>query len=125
MLTISGERKFEKEEKNKKYHRVERAYGSFMLPDDADAEKAKAEFKGWHADGACVEEREGQTQTNRSRRRLRTSLIKGPGFARNRRHRAALTALAKQQVFTPSSTVWAKRTDFAREGSFTFRQESD
>ena len=45
VLTISGERKFEKEEKNKKYHRVERAYGSFMLPDDADAEKAKAEFK--------------------------------------------------------------------------------
>jgi len=44
VLTISGERKFEKEEKNKKYHRVERADGSFMLPDD-DAEKAKAEFK--------------------------------------------------------------------------------
>jgi len=28
-LTILGERKFEKEEKGKKYHRVERAYGSF------------------------------------------------------------------------------------------------
>ena len=28
-LTITGERKFEKEEKGKKYHRVERAYGSF------------------------------------------------------------------------------------------------
>src|ERR1041385_4952224 len=27
-LTIMGERKFEKEEKGKKYHRVERAYGS-------------------------------------------------------------------------------------------------
>jgi len=39
LLTMSGERKFEKEEKNKKYHRVERAYGSFMrsftLPDAA------------------------------------------------------------------------------------------
>ena len=50
VLTISGERKFEKEEKNKKYHRVERAYGSFMrrftLPDDADTEKVKAELKG-------------------------------------------------------------------------------
>ena len=49
VLTISGERKFEKEEKNKKYHRVERAYGrfarSFALPDDADASKVKAEFK--------------------------------------------------------------------------------
>src|SRR5262245_25033428 len=28
VLTISGERKFEKEEKEKKYHRIERAYGS-------------------------------------------------------------------------------------------------
>jgi len=49
VLTISGERKFEKEEKNKKYHRVERGYGTFMrsftLPDDADANKIKAEFK--------------------------------------------------------------------------------
>ena len=49
VLTISGERKFEKEEKNKKYHRVERGYGTFMrsftLPDDADASKIKADFK--------------------------------------------------------------------------------
>src|SRR3981189_1520800 len=49
VLTISGERKLESEEKNKKYHRVERAYGlfarSFTLPDVADAEKVKAEFK--------------------------------------------------------------------------------
>src|SRR3977135_3695239 len=49
VLTISGERKFEKEEKKKKYHRVERGYGSFVrtfaLPEDADAGKVKAEFK--------------------------------------------------------------------------------
>src|SRR5436305_4358778 len=49
VLTISGERKFEKEEQKKKYHRVERGYGtfvrSFTLPDDADANKVKAEFK--------------------------------------------------------------------------------
>jgi len=48
-LTIMGERKFEKEEKNKKYHRVERAYGSFgrsfSLPDDASPAKVSAEFK--------------------------------------------------------------------------------
>ncbi len=48
-LTIMGERKFEKEEKGKKYHRVERAYGtfarSFSLPDDASPEKVSAEFK--------------------------------------------------------------------------------
>jgi HSP20 family protein len=49
VLTIRGERKFEKEEKNKRYHRVERGYGSFgrsfTLPDIADAEKVTAEFK--------------------------------------------------------------------------------
>ena len=49
VLTISGERTFEKEEKGKKYHRVERAYGSFVraftLPEDSEAEKIRAEFK--------------------------------------------------------------------------------
>ena len=49
VLTISGERKYEKEEKGKKYHRVERAYGSFMrsftLPEDADGSKVAAEYK--------------------------------------------------------------------------------
>jgi HSP20 family protein len=48
-LTITGERKFEKEEKGRKYHRVERAYGtfgrSFSLPDDATPGKVSAEFK--------------------------------------------------------------------------------
>jgi len=48
-LTITGERKFEKEEKGKKYHRVERSYGSFVrnfsLPDDASPGKVTAEFK--------------------------------------------------------------------------------
>jgi len=48
-LTIMGERRFEKEEKGRKYHRVERAYGSFgrsfSLPDDADSAKVSAEFK--------------------------------------------------------------------------------
>jgi len=49
VLTITGERKYEKEEKGKKYHRVERAYGSFMrsftLPEDADGSKIAAEYK--------------------------------------------------------------------------------
>ena len=49
MLTITGDRKFEKEENGKKYHRVERAYGSFLrtfsLPDDASPGKVSAEFK--------------------------------------------------------------------------------
>lgn len=49
VLTITGERKFEKEEKDKKHHRVERAYGSFVrtfiVPDDAEADKVAAKFQ--------------------------------------------------------------------------------
>ena len=48
-LTIMGERRFEKEEKSRKHHRIERAYGtfgrSFSLPDDASPAKVSAEFK--------------------------------------------------------------------------------
>src|SRR5437763_14912225 len=49
VLTISGERKFEQEEQKRKFHRVERGYGtfvrSFRLPDDADWKRVKAELK--------------------------------------------------------------------------------
>jgi HSP20 family protein len=48
-LTISGERKSEKEDKGRRYHRIERAYGrferSFSIPDDADDGKVNADFK--------------------------------------------------------------------------------
>jgi HSP20 family protein len=48
-LTISGERKLEKVEKSRKYHRIERAYGSFArcfsFPDDASPANVSAEFK--------------------------------------------------------------------------------
>jgi HSP20 family protein len=49
VLTIQGERKQEKEEKGKKFHRVERSYGSFTrsftLPDNVDETKISASFK--------------------------------------------------------------------------------
>ena len=49
VLTITGERTFEKEANGKKYHRVERAYGrfgrSFTLPEDADGNGVVAEYK--------------------------------------------------------------------------------
>lgn len=49
VMSISGERKYEKEEKGKKYHRVERVYGSFLrsftLPDAADGSKVSADYK--------------------------------------------------------------------------------
>ena len=49
VLTVTGERKFEKEEKDKKYHRIERSYGnffwSFTLPEGAEGAKVSAQFK--------------------------------------------------------------------------------
>lgn len=49
VLTLQGERRMEKEEKGKKFHRIERSYGSFVrsfrLPDGVNDAKAKAEFK--------------------------------------------------------------------------------
>ncbi len=49
VLTIQGERKQEKEEKGKRFHRVERSYGSFVrtftIPDGVDGTKVKAEHK--------------------------------------------------------------------------------
>ena len=48
-LTIQGERKQEKEEKGKKFHRIERYYGSFIrsfsLPENVDEDEIKASFK--------------------------------------------------------------------------------
>jgi len=48
-LSISGERKQEKESKDSKFHRVERAYGryyrSFTLPQQVKEDKIVAEFK--------------------------------------------------------------------------------
>jgi HSP20 family protein len=49
VLTIRGERKQEKDEKGKKFHRVERYYGtfarSFSLPENVDQAKIEASFK--------------------------------------------------------------------------------
>jgi HSP20 family protein len=49
VLRIQGERKQEKEEKGKKWHRVERSYGSFLrtftLPENIDDAKVQADFK--------------------------------------------------------------------------------
>ena len=48
ILAISGERTFEKEEQGRKYHRIERAYGSFVrrfsLPEDADGSRVSADY---------------------------------------------------------------------------------
>lgn len=49
VLTIEGERKHEEETTDKKQHRIERFYGSFMrrftLPENVDENSVKANFK--------------------------------------------------------------------------------
>lgn len=49
ILTLRGDRKETKEDKGKKYHRVESSYGSFMrsfrLPDDADEDEVAADYE--------------------------------------------------------------------------------
>src|SRR5947208_764231 len=49
ILCVSGERKSEKEDLKRKFHRVERSYGSFRrsftLPEDTDSKKVTAEFR--------------------------------------------------------------------------------
>jgi HSP20 family protein len=47
-LTVRGERKFEKEEKEENFHRIERRYGSFFrsfsLPNTVNVEEVKASY---------------------------------------------------------------------------------
>ena len=49
VLTITGEKRHEQEEKDERFHRVERSYGSFtrsmQLPAGVDAGKVNASFK--------------------------------------------------------------------------------
>jgi HSP20 family protein len=49
ILSVSGERKSQKEDQKKKFHRIERSFGtfrrSFTLPEDADSTKVTAEFR--------------------------------------------------------------------------------
>jgi HSP20 family protein len=49
VLTVRGERRFEKETKEENYHRIERAYGSFSrsfsIPATVDEEKIRADYQ--------------------------------------------------------------------------------
>jgi HSP20 family protein len=49
ILRVSGERKTQKEDQKRKFHRIERSFGtfrrSFTLPEDTDSTKVTAEFR--------------------------------------------------------------------------------
>ncbi len=49
LLTVKGERKFEKEEKEENFHRIERRYGSFYrsftIPNTVNPESVKASYE--------------------------------------------------------------------------------
>jgi HSP20 family protein len=49
VLTLKGERRFEKETKDENYHRIERSYGgfsrAFSIPATVDEEKIRADYK--------------------------------------------------------------------------------
>jgi HSP20 family protein len=67
MLTISGERHQEKEEKSQKFHRIERSYGSFSrsfrMPDDADESTVNAEFKDGMLNVTLPKSKKAETQS--------------------------------------------------------------
>ena len=58
MLSISGERRNESEERTEKMHRVERSYGkfsrSFALPSDADASKVRGPCHAYVVPIPCI-----------------------------------------------------------------------
>ncbi len=74
-LTVHGERKFEKEEKEENFRRVERQYGSFTrsftLPTTVDAEKVSANYDKGHPQDHFGEEGGSQAQADQSQRRRR------------------------------------------------------
>jgi HSP20 family protein len=70
VLSISGERKSEKEEKGKKYHRVEQTYGTFMrsftLPEGSSGEKISAEFRDGILKVRLPKDEKGKSESDRS-----------------------------------------------------------
>jgi HSP20 family protein len=61
-LTIKGEKKAEKEEKDENYHMVERSYGSFVrslrIPAPVNADKIEANYKNGVLTIACPKKEE-------------------------------------------------------------------
>lgn len=68
-LTVKGEKRQEKEQKDKSFYRVERSYGSFQrtlsLPEDADHESVDASFKNGVLTITCARKAVAQAPTRR------------------------------------------------------------
>jgi HSP20 family protein len=68
-LTVKGEKRQDKEQKDKNFYRVERSYGSFQrtlsLPEDADQEKNSASFKNGVLTITCARKAIAQIPTRR------------------------------------------------------------
>jgi HSP20 family protein len=67
MLTIKGEKKTEREEKEENYHLVERSYGTFArtlrLPVGVEADKIEASYKQGVLTVTCPKKEEVKAKT--------------------------------------------------------------
>ena len=73
VITLRGERQFEKKEETDNYHRVERSYGSFTrsftLPQTVSAEGATAEYQQWCFACDAAQARRDKSASHRDQRR--------------------------------------------------------
>ncbi len=71
-LTVKGERKFEKEEKEENFHRIERRYGSFYraftLPSTVDTENVAGQLQCGRAEAGAEEEARSPAQADQDQR---------------------------------------------------------
>ncbi len=71
-LTVKGERKFETEEKEENFHRIERRYGSFYraftLPSTVDTENVDAKLQCRRAQAGAEEEARSPAQADQGQR---------------------------------------------------------
>ncbi len=115
VLTISGERKSEHEQRSEGYYRVERASGSFSrsltLPEGVDADDIQAELRQRRARGPDPEARAA-----RSRARSRSRSAAPPRRSRAPRRPRAPTKAGAGRLTTRSPSHWVSVPAGARYG---------
>ncbi len=91
-LTVKGERKFEKEEKEENFHRIERRYGSFYraftLPSTVDTESRGGQLQRRRAEAGAQEEARSPAEADQGQRGpdaggVRTTSSCGPSVGRD------------------------------------------